>query len=166
MRRGELLALRWGDLDLGVGTVRVKRALSLTRDGLVFVPPKTTRSSRSIALTALAIDAMRHYRDNRTGAADDALVFPNPEGGPMRPSTMSQHFERLASRVGLPKATRLHDLRHTTATLMFLNGTHPKVVQEVLGHSTISITLDLYTHFVPSLQRGAIKAIDELLGTP
>jgi integrase len=81
----------------------------------------------------------------------------------MRPSTISQHFERLAKRTGLPSTVRFHDLRHTCATLLLSKGIHSKIVQEILGHSTVSITLDTYSHVLPNMQKEAVRAMEGMI---
>jgi integrase len=168
LRRGEMLALRWEDVDLEAQVLRVKRSLSETNEGtsergLVFTVPKTTKGKRSIALTPHAVSLLDKYRQGSIGVKPADLVFPNPEGEPMRPRSLTQHFKRVSERCSLPATLRLHDLRHTAATLLLSKGIHPKIVQEILGHSTISITLDTYSHVLPNMQEGAMRAMQEVI---
>ena len=171
LRRGEMLALRWEDVDLEAQVLRIKRSLSETRAGtsergLSFEPPKTNKGKRSVALTPYAVSLLAKYRKSRDSgdrAKPGDLIFPNPQGAPIRPRSLTQHFKRISKRAGLPATTRLHDLRHTAATLLLSKGIHPKIVQEILGHSTISITLDTYSHVLPNMQKGAVRAMQELI---
>lgn len=173
LRRGELLALRWRDVDLERRTLRVTGSLQRGVDGKVRITePKTARSRRQVELSSLAVEALHRHRaeqnERRLGLGeewhDHDLVFPNPLGLPQDGSNMlAGQFLPLLRRAGLPRV-RFHDLRHTAATLMLGRGVHPKIVSEVLGHSTISITLDLYSHVTPTMQRAAAQAMDDVLG--
>jgi integrase len=134
--------------------------------------PKTARGRRKIALTELAVAALKQHRERQTAEKEEAgvawqendLVFPSETGERMNGITLYRHrFLPLLKRAGLP-LIRFHDLRHTSATLLLLQGVHPKVVSEMLGHSTVSITLDLYSHVLPDMQRDATRALDKLLG--
>ncbi len=171
MRLGELLALRWRDVDLERGTLRVTATLQKTRDGYLFAEPKTERSRRQVVLSPAALEALRQHRLRqleerlRLGDAweDHDLVFPNEVGRPLdRTNLTHRSFERVLRRAGLPRL-RFHDLRHTAATLLLSQGVHPKVVADMLGHSTISVTLDLYSHSTPAMHRQAALALDSLL---
>jgi integrase len=173
MRLGELLALRWRDVDLERGVLQVRATLQRTRDGYTFAEPKTERSRRQVVLSPLAAEALRAHRLRlleerlRLGEAweDHDLVFPNEVGRPLDPANVTHRsFQRILRRAGLPHI-RFHDLRHTTATLLLGQGVHPKVVADMLGHSTISITLDLYSHSTPALHRQAALALEALLAT-
>ncbi len=173
MRRGELLALRWRDVNLDAGTLQVRASVQRTRDGgLTFSEPKTSRSRRQISLTKAAIAALQRHRPAqaaerlRMGAAweDLDLVFSNECGRPVEGSNLLRRsFFPLLKRAGAPRV-RFHDLRHTAATLMLGQSIHPKVVAEMLGHSQISTTLDLYSHVTPTMQRQATDALDAVLG--
>ncbi len=166
LRRGELLALRWEDVDLESGTLRVVQNLTVTQEGLVFKTPKTAKSRRSVALPALAVEALREHRKQqseerlRLGPVwqDHALVFPGLDGRPWHPDLFTSGFHDLTLRAGL--RVRLHDLRHTHATQLLKAGIHPKVVSERLGHSTIGITLDIYSHVLPGMQEEAATRTD------
>ncbi|CCF83358.1 tyrosine-type recombinase/integrase [Nitrolancea hollandica] len=172
MRAGELYGLRWGDIDLAAGRLSVRRALQRQRgNGLVFITPKTARSRRTIILSKWAVSALREHRtrqlEQRLAAGplwqDDDLVFCEATGGPLSPSWQTKIFQEALARAGLPRI-RFHDLRHTAATLLLARGTHPKVVSEMLGHATITLTLDTYSHLVPVLHEQAAATMDSLFG--
>lgn len=146
---------------------------SLTRNGgrVVFGEPKTKKSRRSICLTPQAVEALkshlkRQLRDMeilRDCYQDQGLVFATNMGGPVNPSNLRQRsFAPLLKRVGLPHM-RFHDLRHTCATLLLSRGVHPKFVQELLGHATITITLDTYSHVIPSMGDATAKVMEDAL---
>ncbi len=162
-RQSELLALMWKDLDLYRGVVSIRRALSKTREGYVFVSPKSAKGKRSVGLIPQAIEALEIYKDGIDGLGPDDLVFPNRGGTPLAAYLVTKPFKGICKRLGLPETTRFHDLRHTAATIWLLKGVHPKIVQEALGHSTITITLDTYSHVLPSMQDRAVKAMKESL---
>jgi len=167
-RRGEALGLRWRDLDLDNGrativqTIVGKRAVS---------EAKTDRGRRMIALDRATVAALRQHREAQNeerlilGASyeDNDLVFSREDGSPIWPRSLTRSFARLVEAAGLPRI-RLHDLRHTHATLALQAGIHPKVVQERLGHATISITLDVYSHAIPAMQEAAAARVAELVG--
>lgn len=171
MRRSELLALRWSDVDLPLGQLSVNRSLHRLRDGSpVFAMPKTAKGRRTIALPPSASLTLKQHRENQErirdmSAApfqDSDLVFSHIDGGPLLPDTVSQAWRRLTRRAGL-NGIRLHDARHSHASLMLKQGVHPKIVQERLGHAGIQVTLDIYSHVVPGLQEAAAARFDELL---
>ena len=170
MRRGEILGLRRSDLKSDLSALRVHRTLQPTREGLVFEQPKTARSRRTVLLPAflrpylerqLAAQAAR-----RAGAADwqeQGLLIDRGDGRPLNPDTLSTGWARHLRRQKLPPI-RFHDLRHAHATLMLVQGVHPKVVSERLGHASVGITLDTYSHVLPTLQEEAAAAFDALFG--
>ncbi len=165
MRLGELLGLAWRDVDLESRTVEVRRSLSEHGSDLWLEEPKTAKSRRRIDLPRIAVAALRKHRA-RLGAVPhgERLVFTDSCGGPVRRSNLERRsFKPLLRRAELPNVT-FHALRHTAATLMLRAGIHPKVVQERLGHSQIALTLDTYSHAVPTLQRDAADRLDTLLG--
>jgi integrase len=171
LRRGELLGLMWDDLDLDRGTLSVRRTLSRGKGGTWELgQPKTGSSRRSIALPASCIAALRRHkvRQNaerlRLGAAwqDRGFVFTNASGGPLHVNSLMDRFARLVACAGVPRI-RFHDLRHTCATLLLAEGVHPKIVQERLGHSDISMTLNRYSHVTPGMQRQAADILDAAL---
>ena len=172
LRQGELLALRWQDVDLGDGSLRVVGTLYRSSKGLLTIAePKTAGSRRQVTLGSLAVDALARQKDNQAaqrllcGAAweDHGLVFTNELGRPMEATNLRRRFfQPLLQRAGLP-GIRFHDLRHTAATLLLGEGVHPKIVSERLGHSRVGITLDLYSHVTPTMQREAAAAVDTVL---
>lgn len=173
MRRSELLALRWQDVDLVYSQVYVSRGLHHLRDGsYVFTEPKSAKSRRMIALPPSAILTLRiHYEKQKQERAmlgmslkDDDLVFSTPDGKPLRPDTVSRAWANLAARAGI-KVIRFHDARHTHASLMLKQGIHPKIVQERLGHASIQITLDTYSHVAPGLQEAAAVQFENLVSS-
>jgi len=170
MRRGEALALRWDDLDLEAGRASVCRALIPVGGELRMEEPKNGRT-RSVALDTKTVETLRAHRVGITEErfamglgrplASD-LAFANRDGSPVSPGGLSQQFAARAKKANLP-SIRLHDLRHTHATLALRAGIHPKVVQERLGHSSISLTLDLYSHAIPGLEEAAAEQIAGLV---
>ncbi|TMD04188.1 MAG: site-specific integrase [Chloroflexi bacterium] len=170
MRQGELLGLRWRDVDLDRGVLGVCGSLTRGPQGLMITDPKTARSRRRVALPAIAVEALRRHRATqagerlRAGAAwtDRDLVFSNGLGGPLTADKLLRaRFRPLLRKAGLPPI-RFHDLRHTAATRLLEQGVHPKVVSEMLGHASVAITLDIYSHVSPDLQRQAVSALDAL----
>ena len=171
LRQGELLALRWEDLDEGAGRLSVRRSLRyLSQRGFVEGEPKTSRGRRNILLTPVALAALKRHQarqlDRRSRSPswqDLGLVFPNRRGGFIQATNLLRRsFRPLLTRAGLPKI-RFHDLRHSTATLLLLAGVHAKIVSEILGHSTVSFTLDAYSHVLPSMQAEATAKMEALL---
>ena len=169
LRRGELLALRWRDVSLDRGELAVRQSLEQTRAGLRFKPPKTRRSRRTITVPATAVAILRGHRLQQMqermqlGFGRDKLdlVFGRQDGEPQNPRTFSKHFAALARRAGL-EAITFHGLRHTHITMLLRQNVHPKVASERAGHSSVAITLDVYSHVVPSLQADVARAMDEL----
>jgi integrase len=171
LRQGELLGLRWEDVDLEMGTLQVRRTLTTTKGGSRFTAPKTAKSRRRIKLTAGAMDALRRHHDRQFAEStrlaglwqDYGLVFATTTGTPLNPSNLtSRSFKPLLKRAGLPDI-RFHDLRHTCATLLLGKGVHPKLVQELLGHATIAITLDTYSHVLPGMGDQTANAMESAL---
>jgi integrase len=156
MREGELLALHWEDVDFSSGTISVRRSLQqLKGKGLVISEPKSEKSKRLISVPAFVLEKLKPYKS--TG-----LMFKTINKTPFSPRNLVREFKKHAKNAGLPEI-RFHDLRHTAATLMLSAGIHPKVVQEMLGHSQISLTLDTYSHVLPTLQNEAAEKMDELM---
>ena len=166
MRLGELFGLQWPDVDLKAGVIMVKRALVEVHGRLHLLEPKTARSRRRIDLPQVSIAALEKHRAAmvQNGWGDVPWVFCDSRGGPLRRSHFHKNvFKPLLVKADLPDI-RFHDLRHTSATLLLSAGVHPKVVQERLGHSQISVTLDTYSHVLPTLQREAAGKLDQMLG--
>jgi integrase len=171
LRRGEVLALPWRDVDLEARRLRVNAALQEVGGELRRVEPKTDRARRTVALPEATIAVLRAHRLERNrrrllvGEAwqDLGLVLDRGDGGAIHPNVFSRRFQRLVRRLELP-AMRLHDLRHAYATTLLLAGVHPKIVSEALGHTSTSFTMDTYQHLLPSLGSQAAEAVDRLLG--
>jgi len=173
MRQGELLALRWRDVDLEGGSLRVTSSIQYVRGkGLCVSSPKTARSRRQVMLSGVAVEALAGRRDaqnrerSRQGEKweDRDFVFTSRYGQPIYATNLiKRSFPRLLKAASLPRI-RFHDLRHTAATLLLGEGVHPKIVSEMLGHTSIGITLDLYSHATPTIQKEATAAFDRLLG--
>jgi integrase len=170
LRIGELLGLKWSDLDLDARRVRVSRQLQRSQDGLIFTDPKAA-SRRTVDLPASTVEALKRHRKRqveetlKAGGAyqDNDLVFAGDLGGPIGPEKVTQRaFKPLLKRAGLPEM-RFHDLRHTFATLLLARGVHPTYVQRALGHASVKMTLDRYSHWMPSMGRATAEAIDAAL---
>jgi integrase len=170
LREGEILGLKWSDVDMDAGTLQVRRTLSEALAGHLFEPPKNGKG-RSVKLTARAVEALRDHLTRQIEEIeslgdryrDQGLVFPSQVGTPMNAKNLTaRSFKPLLKKAGLPDI-RFHDLRHTFATLMLQNGEHPKVLQEMLGHATIAITMDTYSHVLPNMQRDAVARLGTLL---
>jgi integrase len=166
IRRGELLGLRWIDVDLTRGRVAIRQTLVMVDGKPAMAEPKTAKGRRSLMLAPEVLEALRAHRAHQAaerlswGAeyTDSGLVITTEDGRPMHPETLSGVFVRQARRVGLPPI-RLHDLRHSVASILLARGVHPKVVSELLGHATIALTLDTYSHVIPSLQQEAASVV-------
>ncbi len=168
LRLGEALGLTWRDVDLETGKLIVQRSLQRQPGGgLVFVPPKTERSRRTVHLPELARLALLAQRQKQPCSAVNGgcrdLVFLSLRGGPVEPSEINHALTKELHRAGLPHI-RVHDLRHTTASILLEAGTHPKIVQDLLGHSTIRLTLDTYSHLTPPLHQASAHTMDAVLG--
>jgi integrase len=166
-RRGEILALRWRNVDLDRGTARIVESLEQTKAGMRFKAPKTDRA-RVVTLPAFAIEELRRLKRDQAERllglgvrqSDDTLVCAREDGEPMLPTSLTHEFVKVASRVdGVPRV-RFHDLRHSHATQLLLAGVHPKVAQERLGHASITTTLDLYSHVTATMQEDAAAKLD------
>ena len=162
LRRGELLGLRWPDVDLITGRIAIRNTLVMVDGKPVMAEPKTAKGRRSLMLAPQVLEAVRAHRAHQAAErlswgvdyTDSGVVVTTEDGRPMHPETLSGLFVRQAKRVGLPPI-RLHDLRHSVASILLAQGVHPKVVSEQLGHATIALTLDTYSHVIPSLQQEA-----------
>lgn len=179
VRRGEALALRWQDVDLDVGRAAVRRNLVPVNGRLVFGEPKTDKGRRSIALDPDLVTALRGHRRRQLaermmmGSAFEVsdLVFARADGRPLHPEYVSRSFARLSRLAGLPPI-RLHDLRHTHATLALAAGVATRVLSDRLGHSAMAVTTDIYQHVLPDPDADAavriarlVTAIDDTPGT-
>jgi integrase len=174
MRRGEILALHWADVDLDSGMAQVRYTLQDDKGGrFTFAPPKTEQSARHVPLNQTALAALRRHRarqaEQRLQMGDSwqdmhGLVFTTAIGAPMRGNHILQrHFDPMRKRIGLPRV-RLHDLRHTAASLWFDQGYQTEVVSKLLGHSSSTVTSTIYIHVTPDKQREAAAALGRLFG--
>jgi integrase len=172
MRRGEILALRWGNLDLDRGVVRVVESLEHTRQGgLRFKSTKTDRARRAVTLPRFALDELRRWKPAQATQllalgvkqGPKTLVCARQDGEPKQPESLTHEFTYLIAKAGVPKV-RFHDLRHSHATQLLAEGVHPKIVQERLGHSTITVTMDLYSHVSDTIQADAVAKLDAAYG--
>lgn len=174
MRQGEILGMRWNDVDWEGGAINISQSLHWIRQqGLVLSEPKTPQSRRRVAAPLSVLEVLRRHRNQQAIEravagpkwVEHGLVFTALDGTPLHPNTLSKQFYRIVERAGVGPL-RFHDLRHTHATLLLKQGVHPKIVSERLGHSTIGITLDTYSHVLPGLQEAAATQLETaLLGT-
>lgn len=170
MRRGEALGLRWSDVDLDAGRVRIVQTVLRVRSAVSIGEPKTARGRRPVSLDKATVKVLRAHRRRMLeerllvgeGFDDHGLVFHRPDGSPLKPDAVSSAFVRRTARYRLPRLT-LKGLRHTWATLALERGVHPRVVQERLGHSTIAITLGIYSHVAPTLHDEAAELIAQVI---
>jgi integrase len=177
MRRGELLGLEWQDINFEAGRLQVRRVLSRVPTHMperehvyVEAEPKTQKSRRSVMIATFALVALKKHRVSQLEARVKAgqfwqehdYVFCTLEGRHLHPNHVVEEFKKLLTRAGLPNI-RFHDLRHSAATLLLSLGIHPKVVQELLGHTQISITMDVYSHVLPDMQQDAMRQLDAAL---
>jgi len=178
LRLGKLLALRWDDIDLKAGLVSVKKSLVSTKtEGpggkktkVIFQEPKTEKSLRTIPIPPDVVSVLKAHKIRQTEERlklgpsynTEGPVFTSSEGTPMWPTNFRRYWKNLLKRANLPDI-RFHDARHTFATLMLELGEHPKTIQEILGHSRISQTLDIYSHVRPEMMRSAVERLADLL---
>ena len=170
LRRGEAAGLRWCDLDLDGKTAIISQQLQQYDGRLVICPPKTPHSTRVIALDHTTVAALRAHRDRQRAEADaygadyrsSGFVFTNLNGDPMAPDRLTRLFRKLAADAGLPPV-RLHDLRHGAATLALAAGVDLRIVQEMLGHSSIVLTADTYTSVLPEVAHAAAEKVAALV---
>ncbi len=176
MRRGELLGLKWQDINFRTGTLQIQRILTripskLPGKGYIEAEPKTQRSRRNVVIAPFALEALKRHQEKqwevkkKAGIAwqEHDYVFCTSVGTHLNPAKdVGDQLKRLLQKAGLPDL-RFHDLRHSAATLLLSEGVHPKVVQELLGHSTISMTMDVYSHVLPGMQQDAIGRLQSTL---
>ena len=167
MRRGEILALRWKNIDLERGVARVVESVEQTKAALRFKAPKTEKA-RAVTLPSFVIDELRRLKRQQAEElvalgvrySGETLAFARYDGEPMPPRSLTHEFAKVAGRVKDVPRIRLHDLRHSHATQLLSAGVHPKVAQERLGHSSITTTLDLYSHVTETMQGDAAAKLD------
>ena len=170
MRLGEILGLKWDDIDLNQGIIKVQRQLTKCRTGFEFTSPKTNAGIRQINLGSKTIEVMQSHLQRLQAEKliagdswkDNNIVFPSTIGTPMNRSNLRKRFQTALRNAGLP-SIRFHDLRHTAASLMLNNGIPVIIVSKRLGHARASITLDVYGHLIPSKQQEAAILMDQLL---
>jgi integrase len=172
LREGELLGLRWRYVDLERGALQVRGNVQRIEGKPVVKEPKNESSARQVLLTKVAVDALRQHRKRQleerlqVGDAwqDHDLVFPSAIGSPMYAQNfLARSYFPLRKRAGIPPV-RFHDLRHSAATLLLASGVHPKIVSEILGHSRIAVTMDLYSHVTMTMQQEAVNVMEGLFG--
>ena len=159
LRRGELLGLKWTDVDLDRGVLKIQRAISRQNGKVVEAPLKTKNAYRTLPMSADAIDVLMQQR-RKTGNSE--WVFPSPTGGPMSPDSVLHMLQRVLKRAGLPRI-RFHDLRHTFATMALQNGVDMKTVSSMLGHYSAGFTLDTYAHVTTDAQLKAAQTMGNIL---
>ncbi|WP_046469412.1 tyrosine-type recombinase/integrase [Allosalinactinospora lopnorensis] len=171
LRRGELLGLRWADIDLEAGRLEVVQTLQRVGGRLQLVPPKTDDSSRTVPLPDLCVEALREHRNRQFAERSDAwpdweehgLVFPSKVGTPLEPDNLRRSWGPLRERAGLG-GVRFHDLRHTCVTLLLNLDVPPQVVREIVGHSDIGVTMSIYAHASLDDKRRALGRLGDALG--
>ena len=172
LRQGEALGLRWQDVDFEAGTLSVRHALQRIEGKFELVEPKTRRSRRTLFLPQMTLRSLREHRGGQLKERllagpeweEKGLVFTTPTGTPIDAKNLTLSFQRMLQRIGLPKR-RFHDLRHSCATLLLVQGVPARVVMETLGHSQISLTLNTYSHVPSELQREAAHRMDDFFET-
>jgi integrase len=170
LRQGEALGLHWQDVDLDAGTLRVRTTVQRIGREVLFLPPKSARSKRVVGLPPVCVEALRAHRrqqlEQHMAAGpewqDLGLVFTSRVGTPVDARRQARDFETVCTRAGLGHR-RMHDLRHTCASLLLAQNVHPRIVMEVLGHSQISLTMNTYSHVLPSLLRDAANLMETML---
>jgi integrase len=173
MRRGEIVALRWSDLSPDRTQARIQQTLQATNNGLVYQPPKTHRSRRAVVLPAYLKPHLNRQERSQAerrhelgeGWQTNDLIVDRGDGGPLHPDSLSSAWRRFLHQRKLPPI-RFHDLRHSHATLTLAEGIHPKIVSERLGHASIGITLDTYSHVLPTMQTQAADTFDRVFQPP
>ena len=158
LRRGELLGLKWGDIDWKNGIIKVKRQIARVDGKVVEAPLKTKNSYRTVTISPQAVEVLKQQR----AKTKDEFVFPSPSGGPISPDSVNNMLKRVLERAGIPKV-RFHDLRHTFATVALQNGVDIKTVSGMLGHFSAGFTLDTYAHVTTAAQKEAAQTIGNVL---
>lgn len=173
LRRGELLGLRWADVDLMTAELQVRTSLRVqSGKGLVLGKPKSSRSVRKLRMPQICTLALAGWQVQQrlekqwagTKWTEGNFVFTDAVGGPLHPDLLSRDLPRLLKSFGLP-VVRLHDLRHSCASMLLAMGVHPKLVQETLGHSSYQLTMDTYSHVIPAMRNEVADRMDHALGS-
>ena len=161
LRPGEAFALKWSDFDAAKGTITVQRTWASGKGGYKFMPPKTPQSRRTLDLPE---GLTRLHLEHRMSVGESELIFPSEADTPLSGRNVAKrNFRPLLRKAGLPVTLRLYDLRHTHATLLLIAGVNPKIVSERLGHSSVTLTLDTYSHVLPGMQRDSAQKLDQML---
>jgi integrase len=164
MRSGEISGLQWRDVDWTTGSITVRRSLRRVDGVFAVSEPNAATSRRTLPLPELALAALReHHQRQAQTPMSGAYVFTQADGQPLHPTTVWRALQRVLRDAGLP-AMPFHALRHTAASLLLAEGAHPRVVMELLGQSTIALTMNTYSHVIPELKRDAADRMDRLLG--
>ncbi len=172
LRLGEALGLSWEDVDFDAGSLRIRRALQRIDGKLTLKAPKTEKSRRTLTMPSSLVAALRRHKVRQLEErlvsgnrwTDSGLVFTNTIGGPMEPSNVLKAFKKHLAAAGLPEQ-RFHDLRHAAASLLLAQGVPPRVVMDILGHSQMATTMDLYSHVMPAAHREAADLMDRILAS-
>jgi integrase len=167
IRRGELLGLRWSDLDLKASRLTVNQSLERTKGETRLKAPKTSTSRRTIALPGITVEALTHHKAEQAKeclklGVKPALVFAHADGTPFDPDSLTKSFDKLIAASGVRRIT-FHGLRHTHISHQLMDGVHPKIVSERAGHATVAMTLAVYAAFIPTLQADAAAGVDAWL---
>ena len=170
LRRGEIAALRWRNINLGAAQLAVTESAEQTRAGVRYKKPKSGKG-RTVALSARVVNELRSHRVQQAQEllklgvplTDDALVVAQADGCPLQPRSITRQWLTLLSNNKTLPRIRFHDLRHAHATHMLASGVHPKIASERLGHSKVGITMDLYSHVMPGMQEDAAARVDRAL---
>ncbi len=158
LREGELLALDWSDIDFTKRTLKVSKQLQyIPSQGLSIRPPKTKTSFRTLPLPDIALSALLEHQENSSGS----LIFATSKGTPFSPRNILRHFHLTLDKMELPRMA-FHNLRHSCASFHLAMGTNPKIVQALLGHASVGITLSTYSHLLPGVSEEAAKNIDKI----
>jgi integrase len=167
LRRGEILALSWTEVDLAAGTLNVRRSLEQTKDGMRFKQPKTSKSRRTVALPRFAVEELRRYKEEQAAARlivgatyqSNGLVIAEEDGGPWKPDNFSREFIRFLKRTDVPRIS-FHGLRHSHVAMLIKQGTHLKTIADRMGHSTIVLTANTYGHLLGGVDQEAAERFD------
>jgi integrase len=170
LRQGEALGLRWEDVDFATRTMRVRNQLQRIGGKLTLVPPKTDRGRRTLVMPEMIVERLREHEKHQVAEKlwagskwrESGLVFANRIGEPTQARRVIEQFHDALDQAGI-RRVRFHDLRHSCATLLLVQGVSPRVVMEVLGHSEIALTMNAYSHVVPELQREAAARMQAIL---
>ena len=161
LRRGELLGLKWSDIDWKNGIIKVRRQVARVNGEIVEAPLKTKNSYRAVTISPQAIEVLKQQKA-KTKELKEPYIFPSPNGGPISPDSVNNMLKRVLERAGIPKV-RFHDLRHTFATIALQNGVDIKTVSGMLGHFSAGFTLDTYAHVTTSAQKEAAQTMGNIL---